>query len=227
MEQTTTPHKKAPWIVVTGMNGAGTTTLQENLAKSISGRVKSFHVGYSKFIYPTIREIAHWKQQDPDGYTERLLFALDARLTNAHIKKWMMQYDILISARGWPDNFFYGASQRFSYEETAKLLRLDDFEKPSVIVFLTCDVKVAIDRIENSIKQLNKKLPYESAEFLERLKTEIRQFVTSLEQQKSGTSWFTEIPMIHIDTTKLSSQEVFRLAESFLRSRQIFPDGRL
>ena len=84
-----------------------------------------------------------------DVQTDRLIFALDARLSNYQIRAWRQHYRALVSQRGWTDNFVFGAVQGVSYEETDRLLRTADLERPTALIHMVADPDVAFERIRH------------------------------------------------------------------------------
>jgi hypothetical protein len=110
----------SPWIVVTGLDGAGKTTLVERLESSCAA--SSFRLPYHDFVHPCL---ARSGAGEPFGdvQTDRLLFSLDARLANYQIRDWRREGRTLISQRGWMDNFIFGAVQGLSYRQTDEMLQ--------------------------------------------------------------------------------------------------------
>jgi thymidylate kinase len=136
--------QSAPWITITGLDGAGKTTLLQALSKDLGGF--QFRLPYHAFV----RELLNVSGKGTafgDVHTDRLLFATDARLTNCLIQDWRHTHPILLSQRGWMDNFIFGAVQGVTYEETDQLLRTSELERPSAIIYLTADPQVAFCRI--------------------------------------------------------------------------------
>ena len=98
----------APWITVTGLDGSGKTTLLQALSQELGGS-----------SIPAAATIVRAGVSGPIGrgsafgdvHTDRLLFATDARLTNSLIREWRQTHPLLLSQRGWMDNFIFGAVQ--------------------------------------------------------------------------------------------------------------------
>ncbi len=214
--------KKAPWIVVTGMDGSGTSTLQTNLVEALKkdGSVFAFHVAYSDFVIPSLGNISLNNTPVDDPYTERLLFALDARLTNYRLIEWRNKHDFVVSARGWMDAFIYGAAQKFSYQQTADLLKINELEKPSAIIYLTCDIEVVLQRMKRQPRMPQKEAvqKYETAEFLTQLRANILDFIQSTKERDPALQAFSDIPQLHLDTSNSDIQAVSKSALSFLHS---------
>src|SRR5215472_18791405 len=124
---------KAPWIVVTGLDGAGKTTLVRSLCARHGGR--SFRLPYHAFVKPAIARSGHGGPFT-DVVTDRLVFAADARLTNYLIADWRRTDALLVSQRGWMDNYVFGAVQGVSWAETAAQLGTEELERPSAIIHL-------------------------------------------------------------------------------------------
>jgi hypothetical protein len=71
-----TPDLQAPWIVVTGLDGAGKTTLVTHLTKA--HQAHRFRLPYHDFVKPALNRSGQGLSWG-DVVTDRLLFAADAR----------------------------------------------------------------------------------------------------------------------------------------------------
>ena len=135
------------WIVVTGLDGAGKTTLVGHLGKLLGAR--TFRLPFCDFVRPYLN-LSGKGSQFGDVHTDRLLFALDARLANYEIRAWREDSGaVLVSQRGFMDNFIFGAAQGVSYAETDALLKTGELERPSAQIFLIAEPSVAFARIKD------------------------------------------------------------------------------
>jgi predicted ATPase len=73
------------WIVVTGLDGAGKTTLVHDLGVFFGAR--TFRLPLHDFVRPMLLRSGDGEPFS-DIHTDRLLFALDARLANYQIGSW-------------------------------------------------------------------------------------------------------------------------------------------
>lgn len=79
--------KKPIWIVVTGLDGSGKTSLVENLTKWFSEE-KNLSVYRDRFPHDhyLVKDLLN---KSKDKYTDRLLFALDNRLFGTELKEML------------------------------------------------------------------------------------------------------------------------------------------
>lgn len=204
----------APWITVTGLDGSGKTTLVRALAAELGGFV--FRLPYHGFVRQYL-ELSGDGSAFGDVHTDRLLFATDARLTNTLIRQWRRTHPLLLSQRGWMDNFVFGAVQGVSYEATDRLLRTAELERPSAIVYLTAEPRVAFGRIaadENADK-------YETLDFITEQHRQTARFCESAGEGHTALAAFAGVPALLIDTTTKTPDAVLGTAREFLR-RTVF-----
>ena len=74
----------AKWIVVSGLDGSGKTTLVDNLEKWMTEngkKVKRSRLPYDEYLVKNLLNVSK------DNYTDRLLFALDNRIFAEHFKQ--------------------------------------------------------------------------------------------------------------------------------------------
>jgi thymidylate kinase len=204
----------APWITITGLDGSGKTTLLRALSEELGGF--QFRLPYHGFV----REFLNVSGRGTafgDVHTDRLLFATDARLTNCRIQGWRHTHPILLSQRGWMDNFIFGAVQGVTYEQTDRLLRPSELERPSAIVYLTADPQVAYSRI--AADQFGDK--YETPDFIAVQRRETLRFYESVSAGLKILAPFAGIPTILIDSTTKAPATVLDDARTFLTSLQL------
>jgi len=208
-----------PWIVVTGLDGSGKTSLIDNLEKLFTEnglRVKRFRSPHDDYLVHTLLNVSGDGEPMKDRYTDRLIFALDNRILGTRIRHWSTSddYDILLSQRGFFDSFVHGAVQGYSYHEIASLNQIDDLPQCTVMVHLCADSTVAYNRIKDD-DDMDK---FETPAYIRRQEFETRRGYRALTQEDNADlSAFKGIKNFFIDTTELTSDEVFCLAWSRLR----------
>jgi thymidylate kinase len=205
----------APWITITGLDGSGKTTLLRALSEELGGF--QFRLPYHQFVRQFLN-LSGEGSAFGDVHTDRLLFATDARLTSPLIRGWRQTHPLLLSQRGWMDNFIFGAVQGVSYEEADGLLRTPDLERPTAIIYLIAEPRVAFDRIaadENGDK-------YETLDFITEQHRQTVRFYQSADAGLRPLRAFRSIPAILIDTTTKSTEAVLKDAREFV-SRNISP----
>lgn len=199
------------WIVVTGLDGAGKTTLVGHLGKLLGAR--TFRLPFCDFVRPCLN-LSGKGSQFGDVHTDRLLFALDARLANYEIRAWREDSGaVLVSQRGFMDNFIFGAAQGVSYAETDALLKTGELEKPSAQIFLIAEPSVAFARIKDD-PDADK---FETFDFIVRQREETLRFLTDSRRRAPELAAFLDIPTRVIDTSATSTEGVLATACDFLR----------
>jgi thymidylate kinase len=202
---------KAPWVVVTGLDGAGKTMLVQSLSEN--QRAIRFRLPYHDFIKSGLFRSGNGEPCG-DVLTDRLLFAVDARLTNYSIAEWRQAEHILISQRGWMDNYIFGAGQGVNWAETTAMLHPSDLEKPSAIIYLVANPDVAFERI----RQDPPRDKYETLSFMRIQYSETRRFFDAVEAGDRALEAFLGIPSLWIDTTSITPHDVRAAADAFLTS---------
>lgn len=205
--------KKAPWYVITGLDGAGKTTLINRLKEIYSDKSFVFRLPYSDFVIPLLK-ISGKGTSFGDTYTDRLIFTLDSKLANKHLKKWREEYEIVISQRGWMDNYIHGKVQKMNYKDTNTLLHPNNLEKPTAIIFLNAKSEIAYSRIKDD-KNADK---YETLEYIKKQAKETENFYNEMKKNNIELKLFHNIPCILIDTTDLTPEDVFVKARDFLEN---------
>jgi thymidylate kinase len=211
----------AAWIVVTGLDGSGKSTLVARLAEEWDAR--AFRLPYHDFVREFLDRSGGGSPYG-DVQTDRLLFALDARLANYAIREFRGAGVKLVSQRGWMDNFIFGAAQGVSYDETEATLRTSELERATAHVYLIAEPAVALARLAAS-EQRDK---YETAPFLARQHAETARFFEAVAQGRPALRAFAGVPATLIDTTRMSHDEVYVEAARFLTGlgSAAFPPGR-
>jgi thymidylate kinase len=200
------------WIVVTGLDGAGKTTLVHDLGVFFGAR--TFRLPFHDFVRPMLLRSGGGEPYG-DVHTDRLLFALDARLANYQIASWRKAGEILVSQRGWMDNFIFGSVQGVSHSMTNQLLKTVELEKPTAQIFLIADPKMAFARIEHDPKRDK----YETVDFLVRQREETLRFLARLSEGPHEPAAFFKIPTMMIDTSLKTTESVFGEVRDFVAAQ--------
>lgn len=199
----------AHWIVVTGLDGSGKSTLVARLASYLD--CHKFRLPYHDFVR-TFLVRSGAGSPFGDVHTDRLLFALDARLANYAIREFRSAGVGLVSQRGWMDNFIFGAVQGVPYEQTEAMLRTIELERPSAHICLIAQPDVALSRIERS----EYRDKYETADFIALQHAETKRFFDAVKQGTPALQSFADIPAILIDTSHKGHDEIYADAIGFL-----------
>lgn len=199
----------APWITITGLDGSGKTTLLEALSQQLGGF--QFRLPYHRFVRDSL-SVSGGGSAFGDVHTDRLLFAADARLTNVLIRGWRRVHPLLLSQRGWMDNFIFGAVQGVRYEEADELLRPSELERPSAIIYLIADPEVAFSRIAEDPHGDK----FETVDFMREQHRETLRFYGSVKAGLPILAPFGGVPAILIDTTATTRGAVLSEARQFV-----------
>ena len=203
------PAVTTPWIVVTGLDGSGKSHLVDWLARKIGA--KPFRLPYHPFVRDCLERSGDGSQFG-DVHTDRLLFALDARLANYLIRQWRADGVKLVSQRGWTDNFVFGAVQGMSYEETQELLRSRELERACAYIHMVAEPHAAFARIQADPDRDK----FETSDFLVSQYNETLRLFAEIEAANPVLGEFHGIPRTLIDTTRLTNEEVYAAAWDFL-----------
>lgn len=210
--------QKGLWIVVTGLDGTGKTTLKHKLVgffKERNLRVKDFKFPYDKHLLELLNNTVGDGLPWQDNYSDQMLFALDNRiLGTVHIRDWKNASDVLISQRGYIDSFVHGECRGFSYADSDKLQKTWELERCSVMIHLNADPVVAFNRIKDD-PDADK---FETLEYIKKQAKSTKKAYDSLINEDPALSAFKGIPNIYIDTTKLTCQETFEIALKELKN---------
>lgn len=201
---TTNICKKTPWIVVSGLDGSGKTSLCDNLEEymiSKGNRVKRSRLPHDRYLVKDLLNVSK------DSYTDRMLFALDNRLFAARFEEWQESenYDFILTQRGFLDSFVHGAVQGFSYSWIADLNRIRDLPKCDVIIHLVAEAETAYSRIKDD-EDADK---FEYLEYIRRQEYETRRGYYEVVTKNTDLKPFHEALNIYVDTTEMSIDETF------------------
>ncbi len=203
-----------PWVVVTGLDGSGKTTLVDNLEKWFGEkgqRVKRTRSPHDEYLTKTLLNVAGSGSPDKDSYTDRTIFMLDNRILGSRIEQWREsdKYDLILSQRGFFDSFVHGRVKDYSYKTTADFNRVWELPECQVMIHLVANAETAYERIKND-PDADK---FETLEYIRIQEQETRKGYEALVRKSdSALSHFFNCINIFIDTTNLSTDETFEFA---------------
>lgn len=194
----------AKWLVVSGLDGSGKTTLCDNLERFMANanlRVKRSRLPHDRYLVTDLLNISN------DPYTDRMLFALDNRLFAEQFRAWQRSgdYDIILTQRGFLDSFVHGAVQGFDYAWISELNRINDLPKCEVIIHLVAEAETAYARIKDD-EDADK---FEYIEYIRKQERETRRCYYEVTHGNTDLEHFCEAVHIYVDTTQMSTEETF------------------
>lgn len=210
--------KKTKWIVVTGLDGSGKTSLVSNLTSWLVEekqlKVKRDRFQHDRYL---VKDLLN---KSKDRYTDRLLFALDNRLFGTELSEIIEagKYDVIITQRGFLDSFVHGAVQGFSYSWIGELNQIADLPKCDLMIHMVCEARTAYSRICDD-PDADK---FEYPAYIDKQERETRKAYAEV---MSGTNpdleHFKCSKNLYIDTTQMSIDEVFDLAKKKLQELKV------
>jgi len=208
---------KIPWVVVTGLDGSGKTTLVNQLEKLFQEqgiRVLKSRSPHDEYLVKTLLNISGDGQPMKDRYTDRLIFALDNRILGTRIRHWQAsgEYDVILSQRGFFDSFVHGAVQGYTYQQIAELNGIYDLPVCDIMIHLCADSDIAFSRIKDD-DDADK---FETPAYMRRQEEETRRGYQRLISKDPELDAFFDAINFFIDTTQLSCDETFELAKKRL-----------
>ena len=212
--------KKIPWIVITGLDGSGKTSLVDNFEKLFSDanlRVKRFRSPHDRYLIHDLLNVSGDGEPMKDCYTDRLIFALDNRILGTRIRHWdnPEEFDVLLSQRGFFDSFVHGSVQGYTYHDIAIMNQIEDLPKCTVMIHLCADSTVAYNRIKDDTDADK----FETPSYMRRQEYETRRgFRVLTQEENADLAAFDGIKNFFIDTTELTSEEVFQIARTRLEN---------
>lgn len=206
----------AKWIVVSGLDGSGKTTLVDNLErwmKENGKRVKRSRLPYDEYLVKTLLNVSN------DPYTDRMLFALDNRIFAEHFRKWQdsQDYDIILTQRGFLDSFVHGAVQGYSYSWVADLNQIQTLPKCDVIIHMVAEAETAYCRIKDD-PDADK---FEYLTYIRRQETETRKAYRELKKGNADLEHFENAINVYVDTTQMTTEEVFEFIKKYLMDLEV------
>ena len=203
---------KTVWIVVTGLDGSGKTTLVDNLEKWLCEKGKKVmrdRLPHDEYLVKTLLNASG------DSYTDRILFALDNRIFGAKLRLILDEgkYDIILTQRGFLDSFVHGAVQGYSYDMIEELNHIADLPRCDIMIHLVAEASVAYQRICND-PDADK---FEYPEYIKRQEKETRRaYVNATKGIEVSLAAFKSCKNIYVDTTSMTTDEVFKLVKEKL-----------
>lgn len=200
-----------PWIVVTGLDGSGKTTLVDNLERyfhATGQRIKRTRSPHDEYLTKTLLNVSGSGSPDKDSYTDRTIFMLDNRILGSRIEQWREsgEYDVILSQRGFFDAFVHGRVKDYSYQETANFNRVWELPKCQVMIHLVATAETAFERIKDA-PDADK---FETLDYMSIQEFETRHGYEELKRKKNmALSHFFDCVNIYIDTTYMTTDETF------------------
>lgn len=196
--------KDTKWIVVTGLDGSGKTTLVEDLERyfTLAGKsVKRSRLPHDEYLVKKLLNDSTSK------YTDRMLFALDNRLFAEKYEDWFTSddYDIIITQRGFLDSFVHGAVQGFGYDFIADLNRIDELPKCDIMIHMVAEAEIAYARIRDD-PEADK---FEYISYIRRQEQETRRAYREVINKEPSLEHFHSAQNIYVDTTQLTTSETY------------------
>lgn len=206
--------KKTLWVVVTGLDGSGETSLVTNLVTYFERKkfkVKRDRFPHDPYLVKTLLD------KSKDSYTDRILFALDNRIFGTELSEIIdsNEYDIIITQRGFLDSFVHGAVQGYSYSWISELNQISTLPKCDIMVHMVCEASVAYSRIMND-PDADK---FEYPDYIRKQERETRHaYAEVISGTNPDLQHFNGCKNLYVDTTQMTIQEVFEYVTSKLES---------
>lgn len=210
--------KKTKWIVVTGLDGSGKTSLVSNLTSWLSEekklKVKRDRFPHDRYL---VKDLLN---KSKDRYTDRLLFALDNRLFGTELAEIIEsgKYDFIVTQRGFLDSFVHGAVQGFSYSWIGELNQIADLPKCDIMIHMVCEARTAYSRICND-PDADK---FEYPAYIDKQERETRRaYAEVISETNPDLEHFKDCQNLYIDTTQMSIDEVFDFVKKKLEDSKL------
>lgn len=210
--------KKTKWIVVTGLDGSGKTSLVSNLTSWLSEekklKVKRDRFPHDRYLVKDLLD------KSKDRYTDRLLFALDNRLFGTELAEIIEsgKYDVIVTQRGFLDSFVHGAVQGFSYSWIGELNQIADLPKCDIMIHMVCEARTAYSRICND-PDADK---FEYPAYIDKQERETRRaYAEVISETNPDLEHFKNCQNLYIDTTQMSIDEVFDFVKKKLEDSKL------
>ncbi len=206
------------WIVVSGLDGSGKTTLVDNLQKWLTEE-KKLRVMRSRLPHDQ-HLVKDLLEESKNAYTDRMIFALDNRIFAEKYRKWCEsnEYDIVLTQRGFLDSYVHGAVQGFSYSWISEFNRIADLPKCHVIIHMVAEAETAYQRIKDD-PDADK---FEYIEYIRKQEYETRRAYKAVCSQDVDMSFFKDCINIYVDTTQMTTEETFELVRKRLQEYDVF-----
>lgn len=207
---------RTTWIVVSGLDGSGKTTLVDNLEKYLlqeNLRVKRSRLPHNEYLVKELLDVS------TNSYTDRMLFALDNRIFAERYRQWESSgdYNFILTQRGFLDSFVHGAVQGYSYSWVAEFNQIASLPKCHVIIHLVAEAETAYSRIKDD-PDADK---FEYIDYIRKQESETRRAYSELCKGNVDLKHFDNAINIYIDTTQLTTEETFEMALKRLREHKV------
>lgn len=202
-----------PWIVVTGLDGSGKTTLVDNLEaffQENGQRVKRTRSPHDEYLTKTLLNVSGSGSPDADSYTDRTIFMLDNRILGTRIQQWKEsgEYDLILSQRGFFDAFVHGKVKDYPYHVTAEFNHIWELPKCQIMIHLVANAETAYERIRSD-PDADK---FETLDYIRIQELETRKGYEALVRKRdSALSHFFDCINVYVDTTNLCQEETFEI----------------
>lgn len=205
-----------PWIVVSGLDGSGKTTLVDNMEKYFQEkgkRVKRDRLPHDPYLVKKLLD------KSSNEYTDRMLFALDNRIFGEELVRWQEsgEYDLVLTQRGYLDSFVHGAVQGFGYDFIANMNRIEDLPKCQVTIHLVAEAETAFERIKDD-PDADK---FEYIEYIRRQERETRRGYYECKRKNVDLRHFHDGVHIYVDTTAMTTDETFEYVLERLKEKSV------
>ncbi len=183
------------WIVFTGIDGVGKTTLSK-YAKQILGKKCAYmKIPHFDWVRDMIK-LSGDNEPLKDPHTDMLIFSAGNRLEMHLIDKVAKEHKFLVTQRCWLDNFPYRSVQGTSLQTSFNFLKPERFRKPDILFFLKCPYGIAYERIADANGD-----KYETLNFMKSLEKEFNKMFDDIHKKKFPID-FSSTKIIEVDATK-------------------------
>ena len=209
---------KTLWLVVSGLDGSGKTTLVDNLEKWLQDekklKVKRSRLPNDEHLVKDLLNVS------TNSYTDRMLFALDNRIFAEKYRKWCDsgQYDVVLTQRGFLDSYVHGAVQGYPYAWISEFNRIADLPKCHVIIHMVAEAETAYQRIKDD-PDADK---FEYISYIRKQESETRRAYKAVCDHDVDMAHFKDCINIYVDTTAMSTDEVFEFVKKRLAEYGVF-----
>ena len=210
---------KALWVVVTGLDGSGKTTLVDNLKEWFIQNGKKVYRDRFPHDRYLVKELLN---KSKDSYTDRLLFALDNRVFGTELHEIINSgdYDIVVTQRGFLDSFVHGAVQGYAYSLIEQLNHVSDLPKCDIMIHMVAEARIAYARIKGD-PDADK---FEYPDYIRVQEIETRRAYSEVTSESNpDLEAFRGCINFYVDTTQMTTEEVFELIKAKLsKTKNLF-----
>lgn len=201
--------KRTTYISVTGQDGAGKTTLRNNLAKFYAEQGNVVVMAKS----PCDKHIVHLLNNAisqngySDWYTEQLLFSFTDGLLSNYMRQINGHCDYFICQRGPIDQYAHGVTRSGrTYKEIYNIQQPERLEKFDIYIHMNCDANTAWERLIDD----KGKDRYEYIEYFEKQVPATKLlFENIIYSSQPELEFLRSSKHYYIDTTCSTIQDVF------------------